>query len=124
METKISLAIEPRDATDTLTLILSSLTKQVGIKVGLARLPMLSFIKRTVTVGANSEPANVVMVRLFEQLSPTPSSIFSYHLFFDPATKSYMADVDVAAPVRAKPAQSAPVQPATGGMLGGAPLKK
>ena len=125
METKISFATQTRDATDTLTLILSSLTKQVGVKVGLARLPVLSFVKRTVTVGANKEPANVVMVRIFEQLSPTPSSsVFSYHLFFDPATKSYMADIDVAAPISAKPAPPGPFQPATGGMLGGAPVKK
>jgi hypothetical protein len=124
METKIGFASQTRDATDTLTLILNSLTKQVGVKVGLARLPMLSFVKKTATIGANDEPANVVMVRLFEQLSSTPSSVFSYHLFFDPATNSYMADIDVTVPVRAKPLPAGQVQPATGGMLGGAPVKK
>src|ERR1035441_8264930 len=113
MEMAISFPVQTRDATETLTLILNALAQRIGVKIGLANLPILSFVKRNVTLGANSEPANAVLVRLFEQLSvPGPSPNFSYHLFFDPGLKSYFADIGAVTPVRAQPPESMSTHPA------------
>jgi hypothetical protein len=127
METRISFAARPRDASDTLSPILGTLTQQLGTKVGLSNLPMLSFAKRSVTLGAGNEPANVVLVHLFEQLSMTgPSSYFSYHLLFDPGLNYYLLDISAVAAVRMKvqPAPT-PLGGTTAGQFsGGAPIKK
>ncbi len=116
MERTISFPLQTRDATETLTLILNTLAHYTGVKIGLANLPMLSFVKRNVTLRANSEPANAVLVRLFERLSiPGPTPNLSYHLFFDPGLKYYLADIAAVTPIRAQP-------PA--GPFGGSPIRK
>jgi hypothetical protein len=125
MEMAISFPPQVRDATETLTLILNTLAQQIGVKIGLANLPVLSFVNRSVTLGANSEPANAVLVRLFEQLSiPGPSSNFSYHLFFDPGLKYYLAGIAEVSPVRAQTPESVPPHPAPVGSFGSSSIKK
>ena len=120
MEMAISFPVQARDATETLTLILNIVAQRIGVKIGIASLPILSFVKRNVTLGANEEPANAVLVRLFEQLSnPGPSSSFSYHLFYDPGLKYYLADISAVAPVRAPTTESTPARAAPAGSFGG-----
>jgi hypothetical protein len=125
METKISFPAQARDARETLSLILDAVTKLVGIKVGLANLPMVAFANRSVTSGAADEAANIVLVRLFEQLSSAGQSNYSYHLFYDPGLKYYLMDIAAIQPIRPKillPAGAPP--PPSGTALGGKPVKK
>jgi hypothetical protein len=100
METRITFPIQTMDATDAVTLVLSTLTARLGIKVGLAGLPMMAFVNRKVMLGALDEPANIVLVRLFELLSPTGRSRYSYHLLYDPGVKYYMLNIAATQNVR------------------------
>lgn len=112
METPISFPSQQRDATETLSLILNAVAQRLGIKVGLGNLPMVAFVNRKATVGADNEPANIVLMRLFDQLSPSGYSPYSYHLFYDPGLKYYLADIAAVQPLRPKPeAEGAPPPP-------------
>jgi hypothetical protein len=85
---------QARAAASTLSLILTTLSQELGGKVGLANLPMLAFANKSATLGASGEPASAVLVRVFEQLSvPRPASSYSYRLLFDPGVKYYMLDI-------------------------------
>ncbi|HZU43325.1 MAG TPA: hypothetical protein VE994_11675 [Terriglobales bacterium] len=112
METPISFPSQQRDATETLSLILHAVTQRLGMKVGLGNLPMVAFVNRKATVRADNEPANIVLMRLFDQLSPAGQSTYSYHLFYDPGLKYYLADIAAVQPLRPKPeAQGVPPPP-------------
>jgi hypothetical protein len=115
---------QARAAASTLSLILTTLSQELGGKVGLANLPMLAFANKSATLGASGEPASAVLVRVFEQLSvPRPASSYSYHLLFDPGVKYYMLDISAVAPGRSD--ANTPALPArTPGFTPGAESKK
>lgn len=125
METHISFPSQARAALDTLLLILKTLEQHIGIKVGLANLPMVAFANRSVTVGADNEPANVVLSHLFEQLSAPGLISYSYHMFYDPGLKFYMVDIGAVQPVvAASQAATAPTSPPPVGAFGARPIKE
>jgi hypothetical protein len=117
METGISFPARTRAAADTLTLILEAVSKGIGVKVGLGSVPMLAFVNRQVTLGAADEAAASVLVRLFEQLSSPGRVSYSYHLFYDPGLRYYMADIATVSPPRS-PASPTSVPPPSGGVFG------
>lgn len=99
METHISFPFQSRKASETLELILSAVSQRLGTKVGLGSLPISDFLSRAVSLGASDEPANVVLVRLFEQLAAGSSTTiiaqsgYSYHVLYDPGVKYYLMHI-------------------------------
>lgn len=93
METRISIPAGVRNASDTLSAILQKVADKVGVKIGTASIPVLAFVNRkNITLSANDEPANTVLAKLLEQLSPGPV-LYSWHLFYDPGLKYYMIGI-------------------------------
>jgi hypothetical protein len=122
METSISFPAQARNAGDTLSVILKTVAEKVGVKIATASVPVIAFMNRSITLGANDEPANTVLVKLFEQLSSGPAA-YSYHLFYDPGLKYYLIDIAAVQPLRpsVQPLAAGP-QP-SGGHFGGTPIK-
>ncbi len=102
METKISLAPQTRDASDMVSIVLEELSRRLGIKVGLGAIPLPGFVKRMVSLSAAEEPANAVLARLFDQISPTGHSQCSYHLLYDPGLQYYMLSIRAVSPPPAR----------------------
>jgi hypothetical protein len=130
METRISFSSQPRDATEALNLIRGTLSQLLGIKIGLGSVPILGFVNRTVTLGASDEPANVVLMRLFEQLSEhnaIPAVVhpyYSYHLLYDPGLKYYLLHVSAVRTVITQTQPNAtPTPPRPQGAFGSKPVK-
>lgn len=73
-----------RNASHALSAILQRVADNVGVKIGTASIPVLAFVSgKNITLSANDEPANAVLAKLFEQLSPGPVPD-SWHLFYEP----------------------------------------
>lgn len=117
LEAGINFPPQTRAAADTLSLILASASQAIGVKIGLAQVPLVAFINRQVTLGAANEPAASVLVRLFEQISSPGRVSYSYHLFYDPGLRYYMADIAAVSPSR-RPIAPAAAPPPTGGTFG------
>jgi hypothetical protein len=100
METRIGFPAQTRNASEALQLIFETLTRTAGVKVGIASLPILGFVYRSVTLGAGDEPAGEVLMRLFEQLSVSTRSNYSYTVLYDPGVKYYMASIDAVQPAK------------------------
>jgi hypothetical protein len=123
METRISFPALARDASDTLAVILKAVAEKVGVKIATASVPVIAFTNRRITLGANDEPANAVLVNLFEQLSSGPAA-WSYHLLYDPGLKYYLIDIAAVQPIRPSVQPSAASPQPSAGHFGGTPIKK
>lgn len=104
METRISFPTQERNAGEALKLFAGTLSERLRVKVGVGRLPLVAFANATVTTGANDEPANRVLVRLFEQMSAFYSNagsvqpFYSYRLLYDPGLKYYLLHISAVVP--------------------------
>lgn len=123
MDTRLSLPTQRRDATETINLVLSAVSKQINAKIGLGTIPILSFINRTVTIGAADQPANVALVQVLQEISaqesaiPSSQPLYSYHLLYDPGVKYYMLHIAAVSPRQIQqngPANVAPAPPLQG----------
>jgi hypothetical protein len=128
METRITFPTQQRNAAETLKLVAAKASQALGIKVGVGRLPVLSFVSTSVSVGANDEPANVVLDRLLGQLTAFNSAgvpsvpSYSYRLLYDPGVKYYLLHIIAVSPRKNGEAGPAPIrgptQPSEGTRLG------
>ena len=116
MDSRLTLPYQQRTAADALALLAKNLSQAVGIQVGVGRFPMVAFANATVSLGAENEPAGIVIVRLFEQVSAQYSktsasqSVYSYRLLYDPGMKLYFLHVNAVEPV-ASPVATEPAPP-------------
>jgi hypothetical protein len=128
METHITFPSQQRNAAETLKLIAADASQALKIKIGVGRFPVLAFANTSVTVGADDEPANLVLGRLFTQLAVNNSGTaqaapaYSYRLLYDPGVKYYLLHINaIAATDDAKPSSApipGPVSPPAGTRLG------
>lgn len=123
LETRVSFPTQRRDATETVNLVLSAVSKQVNAKIGLGTIPIHSFINRAVMVGSADQPANVALMQVLQEISaqesaiPSSQPLYSYHLLYDPGVKYYMLHIAAVAPRQSQqnaPGNGAPVPPLQG----------
>jgi hypothetical protein len=99
MDTPISFPSQARSAADTLALIATTLSKNLGIETGVGRFAMVAFANSTATIGADQEPASAILVKLLEEVSRQNSqpidfqSKYSYRLLFDPGLRRYFLHI-------------------------------
>lgn len=83
---KVSLPFQERRLAEALVLVLEEVSRRAGVKVVLGQIPL--FPNLNVSVGADSEPARDVIVKILNQIGPKDTR--SYRLLYDPQLKYYM----------------------------------
>ncbi len=99
LSSPITLEQVPRTAVEALESILREASKAARVRIDVGALPMRLFASQ-VTIGANSEPANEVLMRLFRSLSRDgmastvhhPSDL-SYRLLYDSQLRYYLFNI-------------------------------
>ena len=90
LSSRITLPAVKQIAYVTLQAILNEVSKASGQKVGMGMIPMQAFAATEVTIGAENEPANNVLARLFEAVSTAgadPNNVIpamSYRMLYVP----------------------------------------
>jgi len=112
--TPVTFSFARRNGAETLQLVLDQVLKVSGFKIGMGDVPLNGLIHTEVAIGADSEPARDVLVRLLASVvsgasvAGRASSAISYKLLFDPGLRYYMFNAAVV-PAPLAPAVMAPV---------------
>lgn len=99
MKTPITIAARQATAAEALAAIAAAIAERLGVKVGVGRFPFVAFANTTINLSASEEPAGVVLVRLFEQVTASGGNAvsdptYSYKLLYDPGVKYYLLHVN------------------------------
>lgn len=119
MATKIRFPFRQQSAAEALQLILGQVSQAIGVKIGIGAVPFAA-LANTVSLGADDEPASVVVARLFSQLHPGSQNApdtprWAYRLLFDPGLRYYMFNTNAVTneqPVKVPAANGVPQAPA------------
>jgi hypothetical protein len=91
LDSPIDFPFQSRTALETLEIILSDVSTKSGYKVSLGTAPLRGLALMTVSLGATSESAQSVLLRLLEKSPVT----LSYRLFYSPSQNYYLFNVHV-----------------------------